>query len=189
MALSFDIKTGKTRVLIFGAQSWSLSEMFTYVSSASRLPLGPIFVPAIAMELQAKWFTGTINKCHAKIYDIESTTGMRRLLDSASDNPGIIQDWKKLDLIDIARELNSILSRLAFFKLQVDTSTYLVEKLEQSFKCIKEALEKHGESFQNEAEDRILLKLEHIQSWFFGINARCVYLSERAQAQVQTVNF
>jgi hypothetical protein len=187
MALSFNIKTGKTRVLIFGAQSWSLLEMFTYLGSVSPLPFGPIFIPTIAMELQAKWFNGTINGCHGKIYNIETTTGMRRLHNPSDSDLTKIQGWKKLDLIDIARDLNSILSRLAFFKLQAKTSTYLIGKMQLSVKDLKEVLENERQSFRNEIQDHILSKLEYIQSWFFGITARCSYLTERTQAQVQTV--
>jgi hypothetical protein len=187
MALSFNIKTGQTRVLIFGAQSWSLSEMFTFLGYISPLPYGPMFVPTVAMELQAKWFNGTINSCHGKIYDIETTTGMRRFYGLSDNDQTAIQDWKKLDLIDIARDLNSILSRLAFLKLQAETGAYLIEKMQLSVKVLKGKLEKERECFRRETQDHILSKLEYIQSWFLGIKARCCYLIERTQAQVQTV--
>lgn len=187
MALSFNIKTGKTRMLIFGAQPWSLTEMFNYLDSISPLPFGPMLLPTIVIELQAKWFSGTINDVHRRIFDIETVTGIRRFLNSFDNDSARLEGWKKLDLIDITRDLNSILSRLAFLKLQSETSAYLVDRMYISVVALKEKLEEDKQSHRSSAQDYTLSKLEFIESWITGIKARCSYLTDRTQAQVQTV--
>ena len=187
IALTFNIKTGRTCILIFGAQSWSLSELFTYLSSIPLLPFGPMFVPAVAMELQVKWFNETVNSCHSRIYNIETATGMRRFDNPQNGHPAEIQDWKRIDLIDITRDINSLLSRVAFLKLQSETSVYLIQQIQISVNSFKTRLEKGHDQFNIGGQDDIISKLEHLQSWYLGIMARLRYLTERIKAQVQTV--
>ncbi|KAH8797865.1 hypothetical protein F5884DRAFT_150161 [Xylogone sp. PMI_703] len=187
MALTFNITTGRTCVLIFGAESWSLSELFAYLGSISPLPFGPMLVPAVAMELQAKWFSATVHSCHNRIYDIETTTGMRRFDNPQNDHQTEMQDWKSVDLIDITRDLNSLLSRVAFLKLQSETGLYLTQQMQISVNSLKSRLEKVRDQFKIETQDDIISKLEHIQSWYSGILARLRYLTGRIEAQIQTV--
>ena len=187
MAVTFNIKTGKTCILIFGAQPWSLSDLFSCLGSMSRLPYGPMFVPAVALELQARWFNETVNSCHSKIYDIETATGMRRFEGLQNDGRSEIQDWKAIDLIDITRDLNSLLSRVAFLKLQCETGGYLTQQMQVSIGFLKTRLEKGQAQFSVETQDDTISKLEHIHSWYSGIAARLRYLTERIEAQIRTV--
>ena len=153
----------------------------------SALPFGPLFVPAVAMELQAKWFNDTVNSCHSRIYDIETATGMRRFDNLQNGHPAEIQDWKSIDLIDITRDINSLLSRVAFLKLQSKTGVYLIQQMQISINSLKSRLENERDQFKIETQDDIISKLEHLQSWYSGIIARLSYLTERIKAQVQTV--
>jgi hypothetical protein len=155
--------------------------MFDIISSSSNLSTGPMCIPLIAMQLQARWFTDTINELHSNIYDVETSTGMRRF-DNSNKNSPEKQDWRQLNLIDFTRSLNSILTRLAFLRLQAETSCYLIEQMQISTKAIETT-----NSTVAREESYLYHKANYIQGLFRGIKARCNYLTERVQAQVQTV--
>ncbi len=173
--------------MIFGTEG-PLSELFDCLDHISPLPFGPLIIPTIALELQVKGFNETTKSCQNQIHDIEYLTGMRQFDLSYECNKTKTQDWKSLDLIDVTRNLSSFLSRFAHLKLQAQTGAYLVHQMQLSAKFLKAELErrKDEESKVNNQDD-ILSTLEDNASWYLGIETRCRYLTERTQAQVQTV--
>lgn len=150
----------------------------------SPQPVGPMVFPAVALELQAQWFNTTIKSCQDRVHSIETATGMRQFNYSHEKGQESSQDWKSLDLVSITRDLSSFLSRFAFLKLQAETGAYLVQQMAQSTKSLIHT-DLSG-SFIGDQYD-IRSKLEHIESWYLGIAARCRYLTERTAAQSQTV--
>ncbi|KAK8142844.1 hypothetical protein G3M48_008092 [Beauveria asiatica] len=93
-------ESGKTRILIFGAQAWSVSQLFDYLESAN-LSHGDnsISIPTAVLDLQAQWFNGTINDLKQRVGDIEDTTGMRKPINHENlRHPP--QDWKDLDMLE-----------------------------------------------------------------------------------------
>lgn len=188
IALTFNIRTGKIRALLFGAETQVVLELFQYLSSMSPQPYGPMVIPAVTMELQARWFNITIKDCHDRVHSIEVATGMRQfnfLYEKKGASP---QDWKSLDLISITRDLSSFLSRFAFLKLQAETGAYLVEQMAQTTELLIEKIHKEeGRRFDTDNQHDIISKLDDIRSWYLGMAARCRYLTERTTAQSQTV--
>ena len=154
----------------------------------SPLPFGPLIIPTIALELQVEGFNETIESCQVRIRDIENMTGMRQF-NHAYESKGLgTQDWRSLDLIDITRNLSGFLSRFAFLKLQAETAAYLVHQMQLSAEFLKTELEKSKEAKSKiDSQHDIQSKLEDLASWYHGIQARSCYLTERTQAQVQTV--
>lgn len=190
MAVTCSLSTGKTRILIFGAHPSSVLELFVYLRSVPTERYSPMMVPALAMEIQAQSFSTTLNQCQDGIRNIEKTTGMRQFNHPHERNTTSTQHWKELDLIAITRDLSGFLSRFAFLKMQAETGAYLVE---QMIRTMDTLIERGGRSRveSDTCENHNMLvapKLEHIQSWYLGIAARCRYLSERTSAQSQTVS-
>ncbi len=186
VAITFHVRTGKTRVLLFGLETELLSELFAYLGAMSPLPYGPMVIPAATMELQAQRFNRTVQGCHDSIYNIEAATGMRQF-NYSFEQRGSRQDWKSLDLISITRELSSFLSRFAFLKLQAETGVYLIQQMAQTTQSLIERLDHDATRSHRNDQHRIASKLGDMQSWYLGIAARCRYLHERTTAQTQTV--
>ncbi|KAH6653381.1 hypothetical protein BKA67DRAFT_318626 [Truncatella angustata] len=186
IGLTYSIQSGQTRILLFGVESWFLSQLFEYLRSMSPLPCGPMVVPTIAMELQAQWFSRTIKRCQDGVHSIETATGMRQFNYPHEEPDELAKDWKYLDLISITRELSGFLSRFAFIKLQADTGEYLLEQMAKTTLSLMHEAHQHQSAFYDDQRD-IIHKIEEHQSLYKGIAARCRYLTERATAQSQTV--
>jgi hypothetical protein len=172
-------QTGRTRILIFGAQAWSLSELFGYLESVN-ISLGDIsvFIPTLVLELQARWFTATINSLRQRIRTIEDTTGMRKPI-CAQDLQQPAQNWKELDMVPITGELSSLLSRFSFLKMQAETALYLIQRIYQH------AVGGPGCTISD--QNGLLVKLENTRGWYLGLVAQCDYLMRRTSAQTETV--
>ncbi|GAW25031.1 putative Mg2+ transporter -like Zinc transport protein [Rosellinia necatrix] len=188
IAITFGLRTGKTRVLIFGVEPSSLSELFAYLHSLSPQPYGPMVIPIVAMELQAQGLGVTIKNCQDRIHSVEIATGMRQFNYLHERKSTSTQDWKSLDLISVTRDLSGFLSRFAFLKMQAETGAYLVQQMARTTESLIVRSGKGQTLFDIDDQYDILSKLEHVHSWFLGIAARCRYLSERTAAQSQTVN-
>ena len=187
IALTFSFTTGKVRALIFGVEG-PVSELFDYLEYLSPLPFGPMIIPTIALELQLKRFNDTIKTCQNQIHDIENLTGMRQFNHSHEGDDAQMHDWKCLDLIDVTRSLSGFLSRFAHLNLQAETGAYLVHQMQLSTEFFKAELERMKEEKSKiDNQHEITSKLEDNKSWYVGIQARCRYLTERTQAQTQTV--
>ncbi|KAI4210199.1 MAG: hypothetical protein LQ351_006954 [Letrouitia transgressa] len=187
IALTFEFTTGKVRALIFGIEAPVL-ELFDYLDRISPLPFGPTIIPALALELQLQRYNITIKSCQSQIYHIENLTGMRQFNHAFEYNGAEIQDWKDLDLIDITRNLSGFLRRFAFLRSQLETEADLVCQMRLSTEFLRTELERRKED-QNKIDDqdRLLSKFDNNGSWYLGLRACCNYLTERTQAQVQTV--
>ncbi len=186
--MAYTLRTGKTRVLIFGVEPSSLSELFAYLDSMPPQARGPMVVPAVAMELQAQGLSMTVKNCQDRIHSIEVATGMRQFNYPHERKGMSTQDWKSLDLISITRDLSSFLSRLAFLKMQAETGAYLAQQMARTTELYAERVGKGQIGFDTGNQCDIISKLEHLQSWYLGLAARCRYLSERTAAQSQTVS-
>lgn len=191
IALTFNNSTRKIRALIFGAEASVVSDMFELLACMPTHLYGPMVIPAVAMELQAQWFTDTVRNLQDQVHSIETLTGMRQFNFPHEVKGSGSQDWKTLDLISIARDLSSLLSRFAFLKMQAETGTYLVDRMRQITELFMAQLEnnhaKEGQDGMASDQASIMSNLEEAQSWYLGLAARCRYLSERASAQNQTV--
>ncbi|KAI2621789.1 hypothetical protein GGR54DRAFT_599839 [Hypoxylon sp. NC1633] len=189
IALTFNIGTGRSRAILFGAETKVVSELFQYLSSMSPQPYGPMVIPTVAMELQAQSFSTTIKNCHDRVYSIEVATGMRQF-NFPHEKKGVSpQDWKTLDLISITRDLSSFLSRFAFLKLQAETGANLVEQMARTTELlIEKTHKKDARGFITDDQYNIISKLDEIRNLYLGMAARCRYLTERTAAQSQTVH-
>ncbi|KAI0380583.1 hypothetical protein F5Y04DRAFT_289290 [Hypomontagnella monticulosa] len=188
IGLTFDIRTGKCRVLLFGAEAKAVSELFQRLNSMSPGSCGPMEIPAIAMELQARGFTATIKNCQNRVHSIEIATGMRQFNFSFEKRGTSPEDWKTLDLISITRDLSSFLSRFAFLKLQAETGVYLIERMTRTTEVLIERIRGEEHRVDTNGLYNTISKFDEIRSWYLGMAARCRYLIERTTAQSQTVH-
>jgi hypothetical protein len=188
MAITFCEATGQSRILIIGVDKPFLLELYSHVEKMSQMAW-PLGVPAIAMELQARALTASVQSCQDRIRSIETLTGMRQSIHphERNDAGARDQDWKSLDLVDITRDLSSLLSRSAFIRMQADTGAYLLRQMARTLEAWPgRSVEVHSQDMSGHQYD-LLSKLRHIESWLLGLDARCRYLSERTAAQSQTV--
>lgn len=177
-------ESGKTRILIFGAQAWSVSQLFDYLESAN-LSLGnnSISIATAVLDLQAQWFNGTINSLKQRVGDIEDTTGMRKPINH-EDLQQPAQDWKDLDMVPITGELSSLLSRISFLKMQAETALYLIQRMHHHAGILTDKTV--GRLGYPDHEDYELFnRLESTRGWFIGLIAQCDYLARRTSAQLQ----
>ncbi len=144
-------------------------------------------VPVAAMELQAQNFTMVIKNCQGHIHAIEGATGMRQFNLPHERKDTATQDWKSVDLVSITRDLSSLLSRFAFLKMQAETGAYLVQQMVRTTKSWINMIDKGQIGLEIDDQRDMISKMEHIESWYLGMAARCRYLSERTTAQSQTV--
>ncbi|KGO48624.1 Mg2+ transporter protein, CorA-like/Zinc transport protein ZntB [Penicillium expansum] len=188
-------KTGQTRILIFGAQAWSLSELFDYLESAdaSLAANMSISIPASALELQAWWFTGTMNSLKSRIRTIENTTGMRKPINH-EDLQQSSPHWQDLDMVPLLGELSSLLSRLSFLKMQAETALYLIQRMQQytegqqySEAVADKTVEVH-QFPSHEDQKELLVKLENARGWYLGLVTQGEYLMRRTSAQTDTIH-
>lgn len=180
--------TGKIRILIFGAQTWSLSELFSYLETAD-ISLGDlsISIPTSALELQAQWFTRTINSLRHRVRFIEDTTGMRKPI-SPQDLRQPAQDWKELDMVPMTGELSSLLSRFSFLKMQAETALYLIQRMYQHTEAlVGTPVGRPGCAIHD--QQGLFIKLENARGCYLGLVAQCDYLMRRTSAQTETVRF
>lgn len=187
MALNFDIVTGRTCILLLGIEAWFLTDLYNHLKSMAPLPYGPMTVPTVALELQAIWIHENIMKLTDQIYAIEATTGMRQFKQQPIENEPRGETWKSIDLISITRDLSSLLSRLAFFKLQAESGLSRIQQTKSGTEVLIAMLKKKRECSRIKDQYRVVSKLEDLRNWYFGIKVRGSYLSERATAQTQTV--
>lgn len=178
-------ETGKTRILIFGAQGWSVSQLFDSLESAN-LSFGDntIFIPAAVLDLQAHWFNGTINSLKQRVGEIEDTTGMRKPINH-DDLQHPAPDWKDLDMVPITGELSSLLSRISFLKMQTETALYLIQRMHHQTRARTDKTVRRFR-YQNH-EHELFTRLESTRGWFIGLMAQCDYLARRTSAQSETV--
>lgn len=180
-------KTGKTQVLIFGAQAWSISELFDCLESTEFfLEHALVSIPTTVLELQARWFTRTINNLRYRIRGIEDTTGMRKPI-SQQDSQQPTQDWKDIDLVPITSELSSLLSRFSFLKMQAETGLYLIQRMQ----CHTESLVNKPDGkpgyLNSKDQHKLFSELGDTRGWYLGLVAQCNYLIQRTSAQTETV--
>ncbi|KAI1358310.1 hypothetical protein F5Y08DRAFT_333208 [Xylaria arbuscula] len=173
IALTFNVKSGKSRALIFGAESGLLTRLFERMGGVSTRKYWPMLIPILAMEVQDG------------IYSIESRTGMRRFNYSLEKRDSSPQDWKTLDLISITRDLSSFLSRMAFLEMQAETSAYLMQQIAQTTESITEISASDERCIDDPYE--VSPRLENARNLYLGLASRCRYLTKRTNAQAQTV--
>ncbi|KAJ3567048.1 hypothetical protein NPX13_g6906 [Xylaria arbuscula] len=183
IALTFNVKSGKSRALIFGADYGLLTGLFECMGGISTRRYWPMLIPILAMEVQVHSFNRGLMVCHDGIYSIESRTGMRRF-DYSLENSSP-QDWKTLDLISITRDLSSFLSIAAFLEMQAETSAYLMQQIAQTTESITEVSASDERYIDHLYE--VSPRLENARNLYLGLASRCRYLTKRINAQAQTV--
>ncbi|KAF2669230.1 hypothetical protein BT63DRAFT_255003 [Microthyrium microscopicum] len=180
---------GAPFVTPLGVYDTLMLEIFQYLNATSPLIAGPMLLPIMIKELMVKIWTGYVDQCHQELFDVELATRMRKGLANvpyASITDDTVPELGSIDLVDITRSLNSTLTKIAFSSMQCQSSRRVlsfVSDMNSDFQMNVATAELSLQSLQAHLQ----AKVEHLQSWFEGIEARCIYLTQRAQAQTQTV--
>jgi hypothetical protein len=91
-------------------------------------------------------------------------------------------DLKTVDLLKAHRSLNSFFVMLAMYDQVCQTSLSLIKRLLECCKEDESALGGRPEDVKT-----TLARLNFIQSWYEGMQARSTYITRRTETQLQTV--
>jgi hypothetical protein len=196
--LTYRASEGVIDALMFGASLVTqlsfhdplMNEIFRYLTAASPIVANLMLLPVMIKELMAQNWTQYVDRCHQEVFDVELATKMRTGLvevPHASITDNTVPDLNSIDLIGITRSLNSVLTKTAFSGIQCRSSMQVlgfVSDVNRDFQ-MEVAI---GNYYLEFIHKQLKAKIEHLQSWFEAIDARCTYLTQRAQAQTQTVS-
>lgn len=198
IALTYKLSTRTAFALMFGAPlaTWLgvhdciMDGIFRYLTIASPAIAAPMLLPVMIKELMARNWNRYVDQCHQEVFDVELATKMRKGLVNVpyiTITDDTVPDLKSIDLVEITRSLNSVSTKLAFSSMQCRSSLQVLSFIAGIHKDFQSKAILPTNDDLDSIQSSLAAKIEHLQSWLEGIEARCTYLTQRAQAQVQTV--
>ena len=169
----------------------TVDEIFGYLTLASPVIAMPMLLPVMIKELMARAWNDRVGILHEELFNVELATKMRKgMADVPYEalNLGAPLNLDSIDLIDITRSLNSVSTLLAYSSMQCRSSLQHLNFVAGINKEFQAQVALGGNRDLELMQISLVAKLEHLQSWLEGIEGRCFYLTQRAQAQVQTVS-
>lgn len=145
----------------------------------------PLLLPVILMEYKAISTYKHASTCYRAIYAMEKGTGF--FAHAVHDKTPYEEPPKdmEIDFNGITREITSATKELARYLQTCKTNIRLFDDLDEfTNRHFKNATDGHDVY----AMEITLAKTAYLKSFFQGTGDRCSYLSERAQAQRQTVS-
>jgi hypothetical protein len=175
MAISHDRAQNSTVAVVLGAkknEADHLMELLKHDDDPSHWSSLPLAV----LEMGVTGFSSRVNDHHGEIWEIEKLLKMRLGVDDHID-------LQNTDFIGATRSLNSVFAQLAMYNQVCQTSRKLLEGLEHSLDSVPSVSSTGSAIPTTDAKARIT----SLRSWCDGMQARCAYLTRRAEAQLQTV--
>lgn len=179
-----------TSALLNGLQEHEILGLYTRLRHSQDYIALPMLLPALLLELRVKSVTRKVMDSHQEICDVEDETGLRTqwyLQKDSRREQDCSRPWETSNLHRISRQLTSVSAKLAYCTYTCQVHLPMLDELNQvNRKCIKSFppsrktdLERVNARLQ--ANNALLRGL--LQASFL----RATYLSQRAQAQAQTV--
>jgi hypothetical protein len=167
-----------TVAIIFGANE-AETEFFLRSSQWQSVSAHWISLAAAIQDLHGEVWTMRLKRSHNSLWEVENELKMRLYLDTEEE-----VDLRTVDLLKAHRSLNSFFVELAMYDQVCQTSLSLNKRLQEY--CRDE------QSKQDAAPaviNDMLARLQFIQSWYEGIQARSTYITRRVETQLQTVRW
>jgi hypothetical protein len=191
VAVSHHRAKGDTAVMVHGLSGDEIDYITEYLkrlaASSSEIFWFPLLLPVILMEYKAISIHRHASTCYRAIYVMEQKTGFHAnaVHFKASGEVQPPSENSEIDFTDITREITSATKELARYlqtcKTNIRLIGYLDEFTNRHFKDRTDTQDVY-------TMEIVLAKTAYLKSFFQGVGDRCSYLSERAQAQRQTVS-
>jgi hypothetical protein len=149
----------------------------------------PMFLPTLLIDLRAERLRYYIDECHQRIVEIEKTTKIYCTATARRD-PTLFQKTGELstaDLNPVTRNLTSVSSELAYTISAARRHASLLAFLKNFQDWYKNDVCAGETATVKFVERTLMSKICGLESFFCSVEHRGTYLTQRAQAQVQTV--
>lgn len=182
ISIAYHKAKNSTIAIVFGLtedESWHVVETMKLQSITSHW----MALLLAVLDAHGHGWTGKVQSNHEHLREIEQELKMRLWLDhkeGQENNEDL--DLKKLDLLGAHKSLNSIFVQHAMYTLVCETRLGLIRRLQRY--CDKNS---DGTGLTTEVCAHAKSRLEYLESWFEGIQARTVYINRRAETQLQAV--
>lgn len=178
MIISHSTADNSTLSVVFGAAEFEAYHVLEFLKESGLAPHWSA-LPLAALEYSADDYSNEIKARHNDVWEVGNKLKMD---DWAKDTDGF--DIMNLDLVSASRNLNSLFVLLAFYSQACQTSQSLLRDLA----IMLETENFDGDSPQNRRRKPVLRKIQHLRSWYDGIQARSNYLLRRTETLQQTVS-
>lgn len=178
--ISHHLTTRSTVALVFGARQHEADSFIDFLLDGSLTPHWSAS-PLAALEYTADDFSNQIKIRHNDVWKVGNSLKMDTW---ATDQEKF--DIKTLDLVGAIRSLNSLFVELAYYSQACQTSQSLLRDIGEMVELDSLGGLENSPSIRN--VKRVKVKIQHLKSWYDGIQARSDYLTRRAEAMLQTVN-
>lgn len=175
MTICYDVIKKPTVALVFGARQDEANAFIDILLSRGRTPHWSA-LPLAALELTADDFSNQIKLKHNDVWKVGNSLQM----DTWATDQGKF-DVKNLDLIGAIRSLNSLFVELAYYSQACQTSQSLLGDIEKMVSV-------YSDIRSIRYNQPVTENIQHLKSWYDGIQARSDYLTRRAEALLQTVS-
>ena len=167
---------------IHGAHSGVMNFLDLLWNTSTRLRTF-LSIPSMLIESSCAQLLSYLDEYHDQVYAIESATGTR--YDSSRT---LLLD--EIDLGKLTQDINFTTTKLAHKLWSCHTYGPMLSFLDSIAKQYREQVLLNGHSVDDATsiESYLLEKHEYLRCWLTGQEKRIEYLSQRAQAQVQTVS-
>lgn len=178
MIISHDVVKRSTVALVFGVLQDEANKFIDILLDGGRTQQWSA-LPLAALELTADDFSNQIKLKHNDVWKVGNSLQMDTW---ATDQDKF--DIKTLDLIGAIRSLNSLFVELAYYSQACQTSQSLLGDIEGMVGSDSVSPESQHARMDKAVKENI----QHLKSWYDGIQARSDYLTRRAEALLQTVS-
>ena len=193
-ALTFDPQEHTTLALITGLQKHEISNICVRLRHSQDYTALPMLLPALLLEGRVDSTTRRVVESHQEIYDVEQVTGLLTTWDlpsgsgRESSSPKL---WGTQDFQDFNRvtwQLTSVSAKLAYCTYNCQVHLPMLDELDQ----IDQELVNGSPPGRQPDLQRVNACLQannaFLRARLQATSVRATYLSQRAQAQVQTVS-
>jgi hypothetical protein len=190
VAVSHHKAKGDTAVMVHGLSGEEIDYITEYVkrlaASSSEMFWFPLLLPVILMEYKAISIHKHASTCYRAIYAMERKTGFHAnaVHVKGSYEEELPNENTELDFTEITREITSATKELARYLQVCKTNIRLIDYLDE---FTNRHFKEKTDTQDVYAMEIVLARTAYLKSFFQGVGDRCSYLSERAQAQRQTV--
>ena len=190
-ALTFDPQQHTTLALVAGLKKHEILHICTRLRYSQDYITLPMLLPALLLELRVDSATRTVADSHREIYNIEQETGLRTDFgfsnDSARD-PSDSKQWETNDFNRISRQLTSVTAKLAHCISMCQMHLPMIDELDLVNQEAVNSSPPGRESDLQRVNACLRANNALLRGWLQATLFRATYLSQRAQAQVQTVS-
>lgn len=180
------IGKNETLFVIQGLHENEVDHLIGKLRTVLHLTTNPMLIPMLLTRSTLQDVSIYLGRLHEDLYNIERATGMHR-------NPTLAKPverkWANLDILhETMRDLTSVNVSLAHSNYSCQTVLNIVDFLDETSSWLRTPGVSRSALLLEDDVKKASENTVHLRSWTQGLQARLTYLTQRAQAQVQTVS-